>query len=38
VLCDCEAERTGGVFVSLDLVDELGLQVMNLDGSRPASS
>jgi len=35
-LCDCEAERTGGVFVSLDLIEELGLQVMQLDGSGPA--
>jgi NAD(P)-dependent dehydrogenase (short-subunit alcohol dehydrogenase family) len=35
-LCDCEAERTGGVFVSLDLIDELGLRVMTLDGSGPA--
>jgi NAD(P)-dependent dehydrogenase (short-subunit alcohol dehydrogenase family) len=37
-LCDCEAERTGGVFVSLDLIDELGLEVMTLDGTRPATS
>jgi len=36
VLCDCEAERTGGVFVSLDLIHELGLEVHNLDGSSPA--
>jgi NAD(P)-dependent dehydrogenase (short-subunit alcohol dehydrogenase family) len=35
-LCDCDTERTGGVFVSLDLIDELGLQVMRLDGSGPA--
>jgi len=35
-LCDCEAERTGGVFVSLDLIDELGLQVMTIDGEGPA--
>jgi NAD(P)-dependent dehydrogenase (short-subunit alcohol dehydrogenase family) len=35
-LCDCEAERTGGVFVSLDLIEELGLQVMQLDGTGPA--
>lgn len=33
VLCGCEAERTGGVHVSLDLLDELGLTVMTLDGS-----
>ena len=35
-LCDCDAERTGRVHVSLDLIDELGLQVMTLDGSGPA--
>jgi len=35
-LCDCDAERTGGVFVSLDLIHELGLEVHNLDGSSPA--
>ena len=38
VLCHCEAERTGGVFVSLDLIDELGLQVMTLDGRGLAPS
>ena len=32
VLCDCPAERTGGVHVSLDLLDELGLTVMTIDG------
>ena len=35
-LCDCPPERTGKLHVSLDLVDELGLEVMTLDGSRPA--
>jgi citronellol/citronellal dehydrogenase len=35
VLCDCPAERTGGVHVSLDLLDELGLTVMTIDGSAP---
>jgi citronellol/citronellal dehydrogenase len=35
VLCDCAAERTGGVHVSLDLLDELGLTVMTIDGSKP---
>ncbi|HEY5014925.1 MAG TPA: SDR family NAD(P)-dependent oxidoreductase, partial [Acidimicrobiia bacterium] len=35
VLCDCEAERTGGLHVSLDLLDELDLTVMTLDGSAP---
>lgn len=32
-LCDCDADRTGRVHVSLDLIEELGLQVMGLDGS-----
>jgi citronellol/citronellal dehydrogenase len=36
-LCDCEPERTGQVHVSLDLIDELGLRVMGLDGRTPAS-
>jgi citronellol/citronellal dehydrogenase len=36
VLCDCPAERTGGVHVSLDLLAELGITVMTLDGSRVA--
>jgi len=35
VLCDCSPERTGGVHVSLDLLDELGLTVMTLDGRAP---
>lgn len=30
-LCCCEPERTGKVFVSLDLIDELGLEVRSLD-------
>ncbi|HWW52476.1 MAG TPA: hypothetical protein VNY84_01815, partial [Acidimicrobiales bacterium] len=34
-LCDCGPERTGGVFVSLDLIAELGLTVMDLDGVGP---
>jgi NAD(P)-dependent dehydrogenase (short-subunit alcohol dehydrogenase family) len=34
-LCDCPAERTGGIHVSLDLIDELGITVMTLDGARP---
>jgi NAD(P)-dependent dehydrogenase (short-subunit alcohol dehydrogenase family) len=34
-LCDCAEDRTGQVHVSLDLVDELGLTVMTLDGARP---
>ncbi len=37
-LCDCAADRTGRLWVSLDLIDELGLQVMTLDGTGPASS
>ena len=36
-LCDCPAERTGGTHVSLDLINELGLTVMTLDGSRPSA-
>jgi NAD(P)-dependent dehydrogenase (short-subunit alcohol dehydrogenase family) len=35
-LCDCPEERTGQVCVSLDLIDELGLQVLTLDGTGPA--
>ena len=34
-LCDCDADRTGRVHVSLDLLDELGITVMTLDGSAP---
>jgi NAD(P)-dependent dehydrogenase (short-subunit alcohol dehydrogenase family) len=37
-LCDCPPERTGQVHVSLDLVAELGLEVMTLDGSRAYDS
>ena len=35
VLCDCPPERTGGVHVSLDLLDTLGITVMTLDGKSP---
>jgi citronellol/citronellal dehydrogenase len=35
VLCDCPAERTGGVHVSLDLLDELDITVMDLGGRVP---
>jgi NAD(P)-dependent dehydrogenase (short-subunit alcohol dehydrogenase family) len=35
VLCDCQADWTGGVHVSLDLLDRLGLTVMSLDGKSP---
>jgi NAD(P)-dependent dehydrogenase (short-subunit alcohol dehydrogenase family) len=35
VLCDCPADWTGGVHVSLDLLDTLGRTVMTLDGRRP---
>jgi NAD(P)-dependent dehydrogenase (short-subunit alcohol dehydrogenase family) len=31
-LCDCPADLTGRVCVSLDLIDELGLEVRGLDG------
>ncbi|HVM64483.1 MAG TPA: SDR family NAD(P)-dependent oxidoreductase [Acidimicrobiales bacterium] len=34
-LCDCPPERTGQVFVSLDLLDELSAPVMCLDGRTP---
>lgn len=36
-LCDCGAERTGLVHVSLDLLDELGLSVHDLEG-KPLSA
>ncbi|WP_436777643.1 SDR family NAD(P)-dependent oxidoreductase [Yinghuangia sp. YIM S09857] len=32
-LCDCPADHTGRTHVSLDLIDELGLTVHNLDGT-----
>ena len=32
-LCRCEPDRTGGVYVSLDLIAELGLEVRSLDGA-----
>jgi citronellol/citronellal dehydrogenase len=35
VLCDCPPEPTGGVHVSLDLLDALGITVMTLDGTSP---
>ena len=31
-LCDCDADHTGRLDVSLDLIDELGLTVIGLDG------
>jgi NAD(P)-dependent dehydrogenase (short-subunit alcohol dehydrogenase family) len=34
-LCDCEPDRTGGVHVSLDLIGELGLEVLGLDATAP---
>jgi citronellol/citronellal dehydrogenase len=37
-LCDCDAETTGQVFVSLDLIADRGVTVMTLDGSTPWSS
>jgi NAD(P)-dependent dehydrogenase (short-subunit alcohol dehydrogenase family) len=36
-LCDCNAETTGQVFVSLDLIADRGVTVMTLDGGRPWS-
>jgi citronellol/citronellal dehydrogenase len=35
VLCDCPPARTGGLHVSLDLLDGLGVTVMTIDGSAP---
>jgi hypothetical protein len=32
-LCDCDAGLTGGVHVSLDLLERLGLPVRTLDGA-----
>ena len=37
-LCDCDAETTGGVFVSLDLLADRAVPVMTLDGSAPWST
>jgi NAD(P)-dependent dehydrogenase (short-subunit alcohol dehydrogenase family) len=34
-LCECDEDRTGKVHVSLDLLDELGITVMTLDGTAP---
>ena len=34
-LCDCPADVTGRSFVSLDLLEEWGLAVRNLDGTHP---
>ena len=34
-LCDCDADTTGRVFVSLDLLDERDIEVQQLDGSGP---
>ncbi len=36
-LCDCDAETTGGVFVSLDLIADRAVSVMTLDGTAPWS-
>ncbi len=35
-LCDCGPDRTGQIVVSTELIRELGLTVMTLDGSAPA--
>jgi NAD(P)-dependent dehydrogenase (short-subunit alcohol dehydrogenase family) len=37
-LCDCDAETTGGVFVSLDLIADRAVPVMTLDGTGPWST
>ena len=36
-LCCCETARTGGSYVSLDLLEELRLDVWSLDGDHPVS-
>jgi NAD(P)-dependent dehydrogenase (short-subunit alcohol dehydrogenase family) len=36
-LCDCDADTTGQVFVSLDLIADRGVTVMTLDGEGPWS-
>jgi hypothetical protein len=36
-LCDCPPDWSGGVHVSLDLLDSLGRTVMTLDGKQPYS-
>ena len=36
-LCDCDADTTGQVFVSLSLIADRGVTVMNLDGVAPWS-
>jgi NAD(P)-dependent dehydrogenase (short-subunit alcohol dehydrogenase family) len=36
-LCRCEAARTGGSYVSLDLLEELDLDVWSLDSDHPVS-
>ena len=33
VLCDCPADVTGRITVSLDNIEEFGLSVRNLDGT-----
>jgi len=35
LLCDCPPDWTGGVHVSLDLLDALGVEVRTLDGRAP---
>jgi NAD(P)-dependent dehydrogenase (short-subunit alcohol dehydrogenase family) len=37
-LCDCDAETTGQVFVSLDLIADRGVTIMTLDGAGPWSA
>ncbi len=38
ILCDCPADWTGGIHVTLDLLDHVGATVMTLDGSVPLPS
>jgi NAD(P)-dependent dehydrogenase (short-subunit alcohol dehydrogenase family) len=37
-LCDCAPDRTGGIYVSLDLIAEIGATVMTIDGTGPYKS
>ena len=37
-LCDCPVDVTGASLVSLDLLDQWGIEVRNLDGTAPDES
>ncbi|MFM8863231.1 MAG: SDR family NAD(P)-dependent oxidoreductase [Acidimicrobiia bacterium] len=38
VLCDCDSDVTGRITVSLDNIDEFGVEVRNLDGTVPTGA